>query len=63
MMTSYSDDKNEWRSGGDLILADWVVINLTNSVLKRVMLDPSATSFCLVPFYRMSRLGRGGSQI
>lgn len=56
-MTSYSDDRNEWRSGGDLILADWVVISLTNSVLRRVILDKSATCADYRPWHLKSGIG------
>jgi hypothetical protein len=37
-MISYIDDRNEWRSGRDLILRDWVVTSRTSSVRRRVIL-------------------------
>jgi hypothetical protein len=40
-MISYIDDRNEWRSGRDLILRDWVVTSRTNSVRRRVILSVS----------------------
>lgn len=40
-MISYIDDRNECRSGRDLIFRDWVVTSRTNSVLRRVILSVS----------------------
>jgi hypothetical protein len=43
-MISYIEERNECRSGRDLILRDWVVTNLTNSVRRRVILYISIDS-------------------
>lgn len=40
-MISYIDDRNEWRSGRDLIFVDWVFTSRTSSVLRRVILPVS----------------------